>query len=92
MSTNITNLDLVDLRIYPNPSNNVFNIEFSSLVSQDLDIRIFNIIGEEIVREALQQFAGKYVQQINLASNAKGVYFLEIATDKGIINKKLILH
>ncbi|MBC8397730.1 MAG: T9SS type A sorting domain-containing protein [Flavobacteriales bacterium] len=30
-------------------------------------------------------------KQINLENNAKGIYFLEIETDEGIINKKLIL-
>ena len=29
--------------------------------------------------------------QIDLTSNAKGIYFLEIETNEGLINKKLIL-
>jgi hypothetical protein len=32
-----------------------------------------------------------YLKQINLTNNAKGIYFLEIEMDDGIINKKLIL-
>ncbi|MGY8988426.1 MAG: T9SS type A sorting domain-containing protein, partial [Flavobacteriales bacterium] len=27
-----------------------------------------------------------------LSNNAKGIYFLEITTNNGVINKKLILH
>ena len=48
-------------------------------------------MGEEIILEDLQQFVGEYTKQINLQDNAKGIYFLEIETDNGIINKKLIL-
>jgi len=37
------------------------------------------------------QFIGEYTKQINLSDNAKGIYFLEIETNEGVINKKLIL-
>jgi hypothetical protein len=38
-----------------------------------------------------QQFIGEYTKQIDLTKNAKGIYFLEIETNNGVINKKLIL-
>ena len=54
--------------------------------------RLFlNLIGEELVSENLEQFIGEYTKQINLTNNAKGIYFLEIETNDGVINKKLIL-
>jgi hypothetical protein len=34
---------------------------------------------------------GKYTKQINLSDNANGIYFLEIETNDGVVNKKLIL-
>ena len=58
---------------------------------QDLKVRVLNIVGEKIMSENLQQFVGEYTKQINLEGNAKGIYFLEIETDDGVINKKLIL-
>ena len=50
-----------------------------------------NVIGEELIVEDLQQFVGEYTKQITLGDNAKGVYLLEIKTNQGLINKKLIL-
>jgi hypothetical protein len=44
-----------------------------------------------LVTESLEQFIGEYTKQINLKEYSKGIYFLEIKTDAGIINKKLIL-
>ena len=58
---------------------------------QDLRVRVLNVVGEEIVKEELQQYIGEYTKQINLEDNAKGIYFLEIETNDGIINKKLVL-
>ena len=69
----------------------MFNVTFTSETIQDLKVRILNVIGEELINENLEQFIGEYTKQINLSNNAKGIYFLEIETNDGIINKKLIL-
>jgi len=69
----------------------VFNISFTSETVQDLKVRILNVVGEVIVSDELEQFVGEYTKQINLNENAKGIYFLEIETNDGIINKKLML-
>ena len=82
---------IANLEVYPNPSRDVFNVTFTSETIQDLKVRILNIVGEELINEDLQQFVGQYTKQIDLSNNAKGIYFLEIQTNDGIINKKLIL-
>ena len=45
----------------------------------------------EVYREDRKAFIGKYTKQISLDNYGKGIYFLEIETSTGIINKKLIL-
>jgi hypothetical protein len=80
-----------NLDVYPNPSLDIFNITFTSEDVQDLKVKIVNVIGEELLTEDLQQFIGEYTKQIDLSNNAKGIYFLEITTNNGLINKKLIL-
>jgi hypothetical protein len=84
--TSITELD-----IYPNPSRDVFNISFNSETLQDLRIRILNVAGAEIYLENKEEFIGEYTKQISLTNYDKGIYFLEIETNDGVINKKLIL-
>jgi hypothetical protein len=84
--TAINNLD-----VYPNPSRDVFNISFNSDKRQDLSIRILNVVGGEVYREDRQEFVGEYIKQISLDNYGKGIYFLEIQTSQGIVNKKLIL-
>ena len=69
-------------------SDNEINI---SQEIQNLKDRILNILGEELINENIEQFIGEYTKQLNLSNNAKGIYFLEIETKDGIINKKLIL-
>jgi len=82
---------IANLEIYPNPSRDIFNVTFTSEDAQDLKVRICNVIGEELINEYLQQFIGEYTKQIDLSNNSKGIYFLEITTNNGVVNKKLIL-
>jgi hypothetical protein len=84
--TAINNLD-----VYPNPSRDIFNVSFTSEDVQDLEVRVINVVGEVIYTESLQQFVGEYTKQVDLATYTKGIYFLEITTNNGVVNKKLIL-
>ena len=82
----ISNLD-----VYPNPSRDIFNISFTSDEVQDFTLRVVNLLGEEIIKEDMQQYVGEYVKTINLNQYKKGIYLLEIQTQDGKINKKLML-
>ena len=84
--TTINNLD-----VYPNPSRDIFNVTFVTEDIQDLEVRVINVVGEVVYTEALEQFVGEYTKQIDLTDNSKGVYFLEITTNSGVVNKKLII-
>tara|TARA_B110000090_G_scaffold61769_2_gene70759 strand:+ start:2787 stop:2990 length:204 start_codon:yes stop_codon:yes gene_type:complete len=66
-------------------------MSFISEDAQDLEVRLINVVGEVIISEDLEQFIGEYTKQIDLASYIKGIYFLEITTNNGVVNKKLIL-
>ena len=85
-------VSITDLSVYPNPTRDIFNVNFISDEIQDLQIRIINVLGNVIYTEDKQQFVGEYVKQIDINKFGKGIYFLEIETDSGIVNKKLILH
>jgi len=79
------------LTIFPNPSQDVFSIQFKNLMVQDIKINIINNIGKLVFSENLIGHIGAYNKKIDLKENAKGIYFLEIETNDGIVNKKLIL-
>ena len=83
--------DQKNVIIYPNPSREIFNIEFTSLSRQNLEIRIINSFGEIVYLENLENYKGDYNKAINLKYFSKALYFLEIITDDDVVNKKLIL-
>ena len=64
---------------------------FTSEDVQDLEVRVINVVGEAVYTEDLEQFVGEYTKVLSLGTYTKGIYFLEITTNNGVINKKLIL-
>ena len=91
VSTGIYNIELAGFSVYPNPSNDVFNIVFSSNTKQDIDIRIHNIIGEEIFSETLTDFSGDYNTAVDMTAYPNAIYILQINTKDGMLNRKLVL-
>ena len=90
-TTDVEEVNVKNLNVYPNPLQDIFNITFTSTTQQDLKVRILNIIGKEVYTDNLEEFVGKYTKEINFSTYPKGIYFLEINSDKGVINKKVVL-
>ena len=64
---------------------------FTSEEIQKISIRILNVLGEVVYDEELFEFVGEYTKAIDLSNYDRSIYFLEIETKNGKINKKLIL-
>ena len=71
--------------IYPNPSSGKFTIETKE---QETEISIVNVVGEKIL--SLKMISDK--SEIDLNEQPNGIYFLNIKTENGIANKKLIIN
>ncbi|MGY8988913.1 MAG: PKD domain-containing protein [Flavobacteriales bacterium] len=87
----LTDNTLTKIEVYPNPSQNVFNVNFNILQDQSVQLRVVNSIGKVVFTEYLKDYIGRYSTKIILDNHSKGIYLLQIITDKLIINKKLIL-
>jgi hypothetical protein len=82
---------VANLDVYPNPSRDIFNVSFESAEAQTMTVRVVNMIGEEVYTEELTEFVGSYNKVIDMNTQPKGVYFLEISTANGGINEKIVL-
>ena len=80
------------LEVYPNPSRDIFNVSFTSEKAQTINVKVINVIGEVVYTENLEEFTGQYTKIVDMNTQPKGVYFLEITTNTGGINKKIVLN
>ena len=78
------------LEIYPNPSRDIFNVEFSTTANQEIEIIVVNSIGQDIFNERVE-VEGQYIKQIDLSNYSKGIYNISVKTGDEIINYRLIL-
>ena len=73
--------------IYPNPANDNITIEnTSSTTNQDEMISIYNIQGQLLLQQLMQQQKA----EINVSGFAGGIYILKIKTENGVEIKKFV--
>jgi len=86
--TEVSEINLENLiSVYPNPTQGKFNVQMSGFENVKINsIKIYSAEGECIH----QQISTSSNLQIDLSSAPSGVYFVQLKTNKGVINKKII--
>ncbi len=78
-------------RIYPNPSEGVFKLEFSSSLGEDMEIRITNMMGQIVLEDEIESFSGSYRKKLEMGAYRSGVYLLQLITERTTVNRRIIL-
>ena len=91
VKTSIFDANTLDFKVYPNPSNNIFNLELNSISQESIKIKVINTIGDIIYSNELVNYKGDYNSKIDLTQQAKGIYLLDIISSHETIKVKLIL-
>jgi len=82
--TSTGELQLTDLKLYPNPVKDQLNIEF---VSEEYTISIFAVDGRLLHKEDVKFGASK---TLNLDFNYRGLMIVRLQSEKGMVQKRLI--
>ncbi len=77
----------VKFSVYPNPASDVIHIS-SSTNKLKYSLVIKNIYGAIILSETLSN----NLENIDLSSLSRGLYVVELITESGAINQKIVLH
>ena len=80
-------LEIAEIRVYPNPSSGLFNLEVSG-VEQSVNVSIENIQGQVVYQGVL---SGNGRTELNLQDQAAGIYMLHLTTEQGRVVRKLIV-
>ena len=83
-SEDISENEIIDLQVFPNPSPGIVTIKSALPVEK---IRIYNPLGE-MIREVL---AKANEVRINLSGNQSGVYYIYIYLEKGMICRNIVI-
>jgi endoglucanase len=75
--------DAVNVRMYPNPANNVLNFDAKSNIE---NVSIYNLLGQEVIFETIN----KQSTSVNISNLQSGVYVVKTSIDGKIASSRLI--
>jgi hypothetical protein len=76
-----------DLKIYPNPATNLLNISFGSDVDEEINIVLYNAMGQQLYSKRYKNFGTSL--QVAINDFATGIYYLQIRGKDFSINRKI---
>lgn len=82
--------DIYNSSLYPNPNSGNFVLHFYA--NTDVEIKITNTLGEIIYEEKLKNVSVEMNRKIDISGNAKGIYILQISSQKGNATHKINLN
>ena len=81
------NNSLKQILIYPNPSSGTFKIDFGEIASKNLNLKVFNQLGEPVLDKSLT--LNEPVITVDLTLHPTGVYIIRATIDGQIVSGKL---
>jgi len=92
LTSSISELNTItDLRIFPNPTNKLFNVEMTLSESIDLQMQVMDIHGRIVHKESMNNLGGKVSKSIDLSDEPSGTYLLRFINGEQVKNKKIVL-
>lgn len=90
-SLNEHNLSQYSVNIYPNPAKDyiIIQVQGSEFKGQSLELRIYDLLGNEVIRSVIPSGAKNLLIRSNNLS--AGIYFVKIKTNKEFYVQKIIL-
>lgn len=77
----------IDFRLYPNPVNEIMNIDLSDISTKEYNVHVFNILGQEVYND---QFGMNNIK-VDIQGLPDGLYVVQIELDGNkVISKKFI--
>ncbi len=82
----------LSLKLSPNPTNGIFNLEMDIPKSGIINIQIFDIYGQMVFHEQSYALKGVFRKQIELSNNlAEGAYFIKVSNNAKFVSKRILL-
>lgn len=90
-SVGIEEINLLNFRVYPNPSEGRFYIEFNSRLNTNGLMLVSNMLGETVYSEPIAIVHGSFSQSLNLGRLPQGIYNLMVLSDQGKFTKRVLI-
>jgi len=80
------------LAVYPNPAAGYTEVKFNLNEQSEVNISLFNLLGESVYTETGNYAAGFFHKTLQLGHLNSGVYMLRISSSTGSIARRLVIN
>lgn len=77
--------DVIAAKVFPNPTNTNFTVEFETEISGNSDLEIVNVLGEVVYTTKVNLNDGYNSIPVSINDQANGTYFVKISNNIGTI-------
>jgi hypothetical protein len=77
------------ISFFPNPSDGLLNLSFATADQAPVHIHVYDVNGQIVYMEELNEFSGTYTNQIDISKQPSGTYFLQIVQGQKSYSKKI---
>ena len=81
--------EIVDLNLYPNPTQQQFNVSFSKALSGDHEWKLIDAVGRVLQSVVVQK--GATLMQVDTDKLSAGMYIFSINDDKVYVQRKVVV-
>ena len=81
---------LAKINIYPNPTSNKVNLEFTSDKTTNANWTLYNELGKKVKTGSKKLIAGNNQISINMQNIKSGIYFVSLEVDGEVITKEIL--
>ncbi|MBE0637372.1 MAG: T9SS type A sorting domain-containing protein [Bacteroidales bacterium] len=80
-----------ELAIFPNPAHDVINIQINTNQRTDVELAIYDLLGQAVFKRNLSLNAGFNQSELLLGDISNGIYLIKLVKDDQIYTNKIII-
>lgn len=90
-STGLVELEGLELKVYPNPSTGTVYVEFTQNLKEEVQIEIFDAIGQTVIQRVYEAQVIQGHIDIDLDNTASGTYMMKISSAGKYTTKRIVI-
>ena len=87
----VNNFVFDQFKIFPNPSNGRFRIQFNSKITGDVDAILYDLLGRKVAERTFSSNDNAFDEEVNFGNISSGLYILRVRRGNKISSQKITL-
>ena len=83
--------NIQNLRLFPNPSDGVFNVTFDQQLKGSLQLEIIDLSGRVVLNKLFSDHQGAFSTTFDLGRLASGIYQLRLHSPDGVAIRSFVI-